>query len=416
MSLLKPISVYAFTIFFNAAISFVTFSILTHHLTEVDYGIINLYSAFIVFLSPFIAVGVQFVIGVDFFKMDPAAFKSRFTSAIAIPLASATLFTVFFVVFGVYIQQWLKINFLFTVLLPLICLITIFNDVFLSLSRNKGKHFLFAGYSVFKNVLEIGLTLLLIVGLGYRWEGRLTSLLLSSIAVIIVVAYVIHRWGLLSKRIDHQEARRTAYAGMPFIPERLAIFVLGFSDRFFINYYEGTADVGYYSAAAQLALIVNLTIITLCNAFYPAIFRSLSADDPAAKRTLKRITFQFIGFSAVAALGVTIAVPFFFKYFIGSHFAPGEKYAVYLIVGLFFWAVYNVFLAYLLNTRKNRLIMFISIAGMGLSLALNFFTVKYYGALGATYSSIVVYGFMAAAAIYFTNRFYGLKKLFARSV
>lgn len=77
-SQLGHFSFYAFTIFFNAAISFITFSFLTQRLSEVDYGIINLYNAVIVFLTPFIAFGTQFVLGVDFLNSLPMRFGNSF--------------------------------------------------------------------------------------------------------------------------------------------------------------------------------------------------------------------------------------------------------------------------------------------------------------------------------------------------
>ena len=56
--------------------------------------------------------------------------------------------------------------------------------------------------------------------------------------------------------------------------------------------------------------------------------------------------------------------------------------------------------------------MTISILGMILSLTLNFINVKKFGAIGATYTSIFVYFFMAAASIYTVHRFIGLRKIF----
>ena len=56
--------------------------------------------------------------------------------------------------------------------------------------------------------------------------------------------------------------------------------------------------------------------------------------------------------------------------------------------------------------------MFISIAGMVVSLAGNAINVPYFGAIGATYTSILVYFFMAAGAVYFVHRNYNLKNFF----
>lgn len=56
--------------------------------------------------------------------------------------------------------------------------------------------------------------------------------------------------------------------------------------------------------------------------------------------------------------------------------------------------------------------MFISIVGMLLSIGLNFFNVRHFGALGATYTSIVVFAVMSLLALYSVHRIYNLKDLF----
>src|SRR5215217_7874638 len=101
----RILTIYAFTIFFNAAISFATFSLLTHHLNEVDYGIINLYNSFLVFLSPFIGVGVQFALSVDYFKMDEGRYRKHFTNAFIIPLSACVLFIFISLIFHRTIER-----------------------------------------------------------------------------------------------------------------------------------------------------------------------------------------------------------------------------------------------------------------------------------------------------------------------
>ena len=138
----KSLSIYAFTIFFNAAISFAGFSLLTHYLSEVDYGIINLYTSLCVFLTPFIATGVQFVLGVDYFKLTPSEFRSHFTNALVIPLAATIFFTALFLLFNQQVQRLLGVNFFFVLVIPLTCLMMLLNEIFLNLFRNKGNRIL----------------------------------------------------------------------------------------------------------------------------------------------------------------------------------------------------------------------------------------------------------------------------------
>jgi O-antigen/teichoic acid export membrane protein len=412
LHLIKSLSVYAFALFFNAALSFAIFSLLTHHLSETDYGIINLYNSFTIFIVPFVSIGVQFTLSVDYFKTDEKTFREHFTNAIVIPLMTCSLITLLFLVFYFPVHGLLKVNTFFTLTLPLSCLLIVTNEIMLNLIRNKGKHFLYAGFSILRNIVETGLTFLFVVGLGMSWQGRLASALCALLAGGVVVLYLVRKWKLFSGVFKKGETKRMMRIGLPFIPERLAIFVLAYSDRFFIDHFRSTADVGYYGAGAQIALIVNLCIMSLISTFHPYIFKNLAASN---FNNLRKATLSYIGISLLVTLAVIIITPYLFRFFIGAKFQSGQVYAINLSIGFFFWAVYTIFLAYLLYLKKNRLIMLISLVGMAISITLNFFNVERFGAIGATYTSMSVYFFMAIASIFAVSRFFNIKKIFFKT-
>ncbi len=161
-----------------------------------------------------------------------------------------------------------------------------------------------------------------------------------------MIIYLIRKWDLYKGSFSRSEIKKTFRDGSPFVPERLAIFVIFFSDRFFIDHFKTTADVGYYGAGAQIAAIVVLTILTLSNTFHPYLYKKLS-NAPVDYKGLRKVTLIFIGGSAVVSLAVIAITPLIFKYFVGPAFQPGKKYAIFLVAGLFFWGVYmHFFLIY----------------------------------------------------------------------
>lgn len=411
LRLIKSFSVYAASIGVNAVLYFATTSFLTHHLTEYDYGVINLYSSLSIFLVPFIGLGISFTLTVDYFKMDEQQFRKRFTNAMLIPVASACILTFIFAIAYPFIQHLIKVNLFFAVLMPFSCALVVLNDVILHMIRNKGKHFLFMGFSVSRTIFETAVTLLLVVGLSWNWTGRLTGSLAALVMSAIISFWLIRKWKFFSGKFEKKEFTESVKTGLPFIPERLAIFVLAYSDRFFIDYFNGTRDVGYYSVGAQIALIVNMSILVLINVFHPMVIKKLTAE-VIDHKSVKQYTWAFIGVSALVTGGVIFLVPFIFRYFIGPAFQPGSIYAINLSIGYFLWAVYNAFFPFLLSERKNKTLMSISIAGMIASLALNFYNVSHYGAIGATYSSMIVNGLMAVLVIYAASKTYPVKNLF----
>ncbi|MCB0284693.1 MAG: oligosaccharide flippase family protein [Calditrichaeota bacterium] len=394
--------------FFTAGVSFATFSLLTRYLNEVDYGIINLYNSASILLVSFIGCGVQFVLNVDYFSLNKEQYKSRFSNGILIPFAISLLFTLGFVIFLNPLRGVLKTNLFFAIILPITCLFILFNDITLGLIRNKEKHFLFAGFSISKNLIEISFAILFVVYLGWDWRGRLAGSFITLTAVGFFAFFFYTKWHFLKGKIKLNEIKQVIHQGLPFIPERLAVFFIFYSDRFFIDHYEGTGDVGFYSAGAQIAVILNLISHSLNNTFYPYFYKRLNKSkiDYAG---LRKGMLAFGGISAAMMIILIVVTPFIFKYFVGQTFRPGQRYAINLVIAFFFWALYNMLLPFLLSSRRNKLIMFISIIGMLLSVTLNFFFVKKFGALGATYTSLTVFATMFVITLISVHRIYNLK-------
>jgi O-antigen/teichoic acid export membrane protein len=395
---------------FTAGVSFATFSLLTRHLNEIDYGIINLYNSTSILLVAFISCGVQFALNVDYFKLPKEQYRKRFSNSMIIPVVISLILTIGFLIFNYSLQRLVKSNFFFTAILPFTCLLILVNDIVLGLIRNREKHFLFAGYSISKSLIEVSLAILFIVILGWHWEGRIAGSFITLIVGCVFAFFLFKKWRFLTTRISIDEIKPVFKYGLPFIPERLAVFFMFYSDRFFIDYFEGTDDVGFYSAGAQIAIILNLVCHSLNSTFYPFFYKRLAKDKPDYAG-LRKGMIAFGGIAAFTMLCLIAGTPFIFKYFVGSTFRPGQQYAIYLIIAFFFWAVYNMLLPFLLHNKKNKQIMFISIAGMLISIGLNFFNVRHFGALGATYTSIAVFAVMSVLAMYSVHRIYNIRDL-----
>jgi len=297
---------------------------------------------------------------------------------------------------------------LFALLLPFSCLLTVLNEIILYLVRNKEKHFLYAGISIGKSFIDMAASILLVIIIGASYQSRLGGALIGVLFIIPVFYILVRKWKLFTGNFTAKDIKKTFFIGLPFIPERLAVFALAYSDRFFIDHYLGTGAVGFYSAGAQIALIINLTILTLISTFHPYIFKGLAASDFGKVR---KATLIYIGIAFVITGIVILMTPLLFKLFIGERFSSSQVYARVLAIGIFFWAIYNVFLGYLLFLKKNKLIMYISVVGMLLSIGLNIINVKKFGILGATYTSILVYLFMAIASIIAVHKYYNLRKI-----
>jgi O-antigen/teichoic acid export membrane protein len=404
MKFVRHVYVYFFSYFANAGLSFVTISFLTHKLAPRDYGIINLYSSFITLLMPFISGGILYPLSIEYYKRPEEDYRKFFTNAHVITLISLLLITAACLVFQHPLSVFLRVSPLWVTILPLAVWWVMSNEVAMMMYRIRNKPWGFASFSIGKNIVEIGLVFILVVGLQWTWEGRLLPAVATPLLFGIISISLFYRWRFIAKKIEWSEVRRIAWVSVPFIFERLTVFILANSDKYFIDKYDlkGTDQVGLYSVGAQIATIVSLVLLSMNSAYQPYIFQNL-ANKGIAKA--KKATFMYIGGAGLLVGALFLTIPLIFQFFIGKQFAGARIFAYYLCGGYFMWGIYNAFLAYLLYHGKNRLILYLSLAAMVVSVTLNFWLVPRHGAYGAAITSIVTYTFLAILAIIYSRRY-----------
>jgi O-antigen/teichoic acid export membrane protein len=394
MKVFKNVYIYFGSYFFNAGFSFLTVSLLTRYLTPYDYGVINLYSSFLILFMPFISGGIISPLSVQFYKKSPEEYRKFFTDAQAITSASLVFLTIVCFFLREPLSRFLRVTPIWITILPITVWWVMINEIMMTMCRMKHKAWSFAFFSTGKNIAETVLTILLVIGLHWAWQGRLFSAVAAPAMLGIVSIFILYKWQFIGNSVNWTHVKQIAWISSPFIFERLSIFVLNNSDRYFIDRYDlnGTHGVGLYSAGAQVASIINLVILSINSAYLPYLFQHISANN---KAKAKRGTGLYIIGAAVMVGAVFLGIPILFKYFIGKQFSDGSIYAYYLSGGNFMWAIYNAFVGYLLFYGKNRAIFYISLAGMIISLVLNYILVPRYGAYGAAITSIATYSFMA---------------------
>jgi O-antigen/teichoic acid export membrane protein len=404
----KQVIVYFSVTAVNAILSFVITSLLTHQIKPEDYGRIYLYSSFLNFLTPFITVGILYPLSVEYFKRSHDSYSFYFSNAQVIPLISLTIFTVVCVAFQNPLAHLLRVTNTWIWIMPFTVWWLMINETSQMITRSNSKPFQYAFFSVGKNVAEILLTILFVLTLHWTWQGRLLSAAAAPMALGALSIYLFYRWRLIEKKIDWQLVQKIFLLSFPFIFERLSVFVMNSSDRYFIDRYDPnkTSEVGLYGLGSQIAMIIFLVVLSMNSAYQPHLFKRFSEG---FKNKIHQTTFWYIGACAITVALLFTGIPFLFRFFIDPQYIGAKRYAFILCGGYFMWGIYNAFQGYLIYLQKNRQIMLIAIFGMTISLSLNFYMVPRYGAQGAAISSVTTYSVMAITCFLLVRKYYILK-------
>ena len=102
----------------------------------------------------------------------------------------------------------------------------------------------------------------------------------TLVVYVVLLGYRRHQLGW---QFDRGLLRAMNRFGLPLVPAALALWAINFIDRLFINQFKGQAEVGIYSLAVRISLVI-IFLMTAFQLAWPAFAYSI-ADDGAAKRT-----------------------------------------------------------------------------------------------------------------------------------
>jgi O-antigen/teichoic acid export membrane protein len=402
---------YTASYLFNAGCSFIVFSYLTKQLSQQDYGVISLYSSAIAFVLPFISLGSQFALNVDYFRFNKFDYRIKYNNSISLMFISASICTVIFLLLYRLVEKYFSLNVYLILLIPALAFFTLFIDILLTHVRNEKNHSIYLIISVSKNIIEIIFIILLFSLFSYTAEYRILSSAITLILFFILSIIYLKKITFWDIQFNPKYSISLIKEGIPFIPERLSIFMISFLDRFLIHYYSGIENVGIYSVAFQLAYVVSILTMILISIYQPILF-NLMASKANVSQSLKNHFYKYLSILFIFSLFLTLIMRLLFQLFIGENFIDAYSSSIMLIISNFIAGIYAITNTILLYTKKNNVIMFISITGMIISFTLNVVMIRAFGYSGAAISSILVNSTMLILSIYNINRFLPLKSIF----
>ena len=235
------------------------------------------------------------------------------------------------------------------------------------------------------SVLQIGLTLLFVVG----WRWGLTGIYVAQVvqlAVSAIVAVVLLGDWIDPRRFDWTRLRGMLTFALPLIPSALAVWIVSFADRYFVQLFASTAEVGLFSLGSALAQGMLLLTGAFQLAWGPfALSIHKEAD---AKRTYAQAFLIYIAATSFLASALSLFAPEVIRLlatekFIGAASVVGLLALSYVMIGLGYIAATGP------AVMKVTAPIGIAItAAAVLNVLLNFLLVPRYGKMGAAAATL----------------------------
>ena len=236
------------------------------------------------------------------------------------------------------------------------------------------------------------------------WESKLISTALVSAiqGTILLTVAIYKKW--LRLQLSPKLIRRSLAYSLPLLPSVAAGWITMFSDRLILSHYGMVDQVGIYSVAAQLALVVYVCNDAITRIQGPLAMRGMTADINQSKDDAARFfAFNLVFLSAVYASFLI------FSPNIVSLVAPGEYSGasdILIFLGLIYVAsgVYRIFTNVISFFEK---VWIISVGALlqGMSnIIMNFLLIPMYGMHGAAFSSLASMLFFTAYIYYHSQK------------
>jgi O-antigen/teichoic acid export membrane protein len=387
---LRSAGVYTFTNFFTKGISFLLIPIFTNprFLTPADNGMLSLFSSSVLFLMPFISLGLTQSASTDFFKLDKNEFRDFFTTGFALTITTTLLAVAIVFLLKDYLHAKYGLPVIFVWVVPAVTFLNFCSEQTTGLIRNNHQPFRYLAIGIAKTVAELGIALMLIVAYQSGWLGRVTGMMTALMLISGYSLYYFINNGYLFGRVKLKYIRAELVYAFPIIVMQANMFIMSSSDKFFLA--NDHALLGVYTIACTFASVIVIFSAALIQYFSPKIFSLLSADKVQYDE-IKKLLLYYVGAMFGSFILFILFTAVFYHLFINIKYHEALQYIYFIAAGYFFWTLASILYSFFLYYKEKRKIIIHSFLSMAVAITANYFFIKRWSAYGAAVAVMVSY-------------------------
>lgn len=403
-SFLRSVTSYGIANIINSLIPFFLLPILTKHLSPIDYGLITIYTLVINFITPFIGLGAQSTIAKRYFERDEFKYEYYLSNIVVLVLINTTILFVLVYIFMDLLIAYTKISEKWLIYMILISMAMNINLILLVHFQVTKKVRKYVSMQLGQSVIIFFVSIVCIVTLKYKWEGRMLGQMIGVFSITIMSFYYFINEKIYINRIDISYLKKIIVIGSPVVVHSVISLGLTMSDRIILSTFVGEYETGIYSVGQQLGSSIYLVTSAFNNAFVPWLFKELKRDDMQTKS--KIVKFTYLYFVAIALLAIIIyyIIDIAFPMVIGDKFNKSFQYVPFVLASYVFYGMYMMVTNYFFYTEKTYILSFITSISAIINISLCYYLTLIYGTIGAAYASVVSALLFFLLSWYFSNK------------
>lgn len=291
-------------------------------------------------------------------------------------------------------------------LLPIVGMLVSINTLYAILQtilRADQKPRQFVGFELFQVYGGLLLGISLVVVFGFGVEGILFgSLAITVVTCVGITWHILHEQCISEIKYSSITLREFAKYGLPGGLATIGTWILALSDRYIIEYFRGTAEVGIYAMGYNIGdKTVNLVVSSLMLAVSPILINTWESDHRSATPLLlSQLTRLFILLIVPVVTMLAILAVSIFQILTTPAYLAAAPILPWVALGAFLYAL--SLLAYTgLILAKKTVVMARNYLLAGLfNVGMNLIFVPQYGFMAAAVNTALAYGLLLALNVF----------------
>ena len=380
------------------------------HLKAKEFGILSLLTITMTLVTIFLKFGLNHAFFRHYYETEDPAHRRRIVgSTLVFLLVSTTLFTLLLYLIAPQVSILVFAGESRERLLRLVFLIGFFEVITLipeSILRARFKSVLYSTLNIFTFAVQLFLISYLVVFVDSTVENVLIGRLCAVAFEALVFFVAVRRE--LSFAFSAAELRGMLAFGIPLIFGQISFTLFMMIDRFFLDRYTTDREVGVYAMASTLVSVVSV-LATVPFSQVWTVMRFSVMKEEGAEEYYARVLTYILFISMFLALGVAAVAGDGLQLKGLKSYWPVATIIPLLAVSAVLDSASRVLNIGITLRKRTIYAPLVITAALVVNVALNFWLIPNYGAMGATISTLISFLIFCALRYWASNLFFKVR-------
>ncbi len=274
---------------------------------------------------------------------------------------------------------------------------SVYYEVLQHVLRSRGKVAWYSAFATWRSIVGLLCGLALIVVFDFDISGMLWGAMIC-LALIgpLLWRSAVGRFFIRPRGIRWPLVKELFTFGFPLVLSSFALWSLNVSDRYIIEIFRGSSEVGIYAAAYAIAeRSINFLVVLFLLAFSPVSVRIWESDGPERTKEFTRTaTRYFLLVSIPLATAISVLARPLLRLMTSAEYLEGYSIVPFVALGMLFFAIQHAYQSGFIYHQRTTFITVAVVASGMLNVLLNLVFVPAWGYVAAAITTLVSFIFL----------------------